>query len=153
MGKIANFFREQKIVLAGQQRAQMLALDAEFEQMETKLKVLEAENLKLQAKANPQEREIERLKQQINKSAAPVEQAPLHEDAQKMLRLIASKQYWHSKDDVFRQMQASVQLNPVWAAYHFDELQRRDFVHAEPPIGFYTATPAGRKYLVENDLI
>ena len=39
MGKVASFFREQKITLASQQQPQVLALDKEFDSLESRVQL------------------------------------------------------------------------------------------------------------------
>lgn len=68
MGQIADVIRD-GVALPVQKRQQMLALDVEFEELKSKLKVLEAENLQLRALVEPLKREVERLKQQAQQSA------------------------------------------------------------------------------------
>lgn len=52
----------QHISLPEQQKKQMLALDRTVSDMESKITTLEAQNLHLQVKINPLEREVDRLK-------------------------------------------------------------------------------------------
>jgi len=68
MGKIADAIRG--CALPQQKTTKLLTLDREFEQMESKINVLEAKNLKLQAQVNPLQREIDRLKEQIKQETA-----------------------------------------------------------------------------------
>lgn len=65
MARLADFFREQSITLDGQKKTKMLALDRQFDDMETERNSLKAENLKLKSQVNPLQRDVDRLKQQI----------------------------------------------------------------------------------------
>jgi len=69
MGSIAVAIRG--IHLPEQNKRKLLSLDQEFVEMEAEIQTLKSENLLLQAKVNPLEREIERLKSQIKKNALP----------------------------------------------------------------------------------
>lgn len=68
MGKIANAIRS--AALPEQSKKKLLTLDQEFSEMEAKIQTLKAENLYLQAKVKPLEREIDGLKNQIKQNAA-----------------------------------------------------------------------------------
>lgn len=73
MGRIADAIRGTS--LPEQNRKKLLTLDQEFIEMEAKIKILETENLHLQAKVNPLERQIEGLKDQIKKHATSGDQS------------------------------------------------------------------------------
>ena len=79
MGRIANIFSGQRITLSLQQQKQMLLLDQEFESLESKVKVLETENLKLRAEINPLKQKVERLQEQVQKGSSAVHANTLSE--------------------------------------------------------------------------
>jgi hypothetical protein len=68
MGKIADAIRGS--ALPEQNRKKLLALDREFVEMEMEIQTLKTQNLNLQAKVNPLEREIDGLKNQIKQEPA-----------------------------------------------------------------------------------
>ena len=68
MGKIADCIRG--VALPEQKKIKVLALDQEFSDMEAEIKTLKSENLHLRAQVKPLEREIERLKKQMENSSA-----------------------------------------------------------------------------------
>ncbi len=70
MGRLADFFREQSIALAGQQKVKMLSLDREFEDMAAERDALKTENLHLKAEVNPLKRDIERMQNEVQRAKA-----------------------------------------------------------------------------------
>jgi outer membrane murein-binding lipoprotein Lpp len=99
MGRLADFFREQSIGLAGQQKVKMLSLDREFEDMAAERDALKTENLHLKASVNPLKRDIERMQEQIQraKAAAETRNEKLEEQAEALLVAIA-KRFHISRD-------------------------------------------------------
>ena len=84
MGKIANTTRGWSLTL--EQKRQMLAFDAEFEEMEVKVRNLETQVLDLEKKVNPLEREVERFKKQVEE-----QKSPSHDDLDDMaVKLLAA---------------------------------------------------------------
>jgi len=72
-GRVSDFFREQNIALAQQQRAKMVALDTEFEALESKVKILDAENLHLRRRGkSTQARNRGGLRIKFEKRARPM---------------------------------------------------------------------------------
>src|SRR5262245_38910240 len=69
MGKVASFFQEQKVALGPQQHQRMLAVDSEFDSLESKVATLEAQNLELRAALDLLKQDIERMKSQMEKNA------------------------------------------------------------------------------------
>src|SRR5262245_3902718 len=88
MGKIASFFQEQKIVLAPPQQQRMLALDTEFDALESKVTTLEAQNLELRAGMDTLKQDVERLTNQIERSAAY--NGELDDSEVKILQILSS---------------------------------------------------------------
>ncbi|HTE16352.1 MAG TPA: hypothetical protein VK642_14855 [Burkholderiales bacterium] len=144
MGKVANFFNAQKIALAIQQKQQMLALDKEFETLESKVTVLQAEKLNLEAQVNPLKREIERLQNQVKETDSQ-DHLRLAEFAEKILLAVANGQ--QDRERIF----ASLNIAKIIGDYLFDILYERNFVSNEFTV--LSATPLGRAYLVENNLV
>ena len=123
MGKIANLFSGQSIPLSLQQKTQMLALDKEFEMLESKVTALNAECLKLRAEVNPLKQEIERLKNQIKKSAA-------HEDELdnvevKILQTLSSKMGRMIAGAIARQ----IAMSHTKIEYYLAKLEESGFIH------------------------
>src|SRR6266516_963026 len=148
MGRVADFFVEQNIALALQQKKKMLALDNEFSALEAKVKVLEAEKLHLEAEINPLKREVERLKNQAKQKSASHER--LDEITEKMLLDIANSA------GVKAEVISNAGLSHAKGEYHFDILVARRLIARglqRMGLSFYNATPEGRKYLVDHKLI
>lgn len=150
MGRVADFFREQNIPLAQQQRAKMVSLDGEIEELEAKVQILETENLHLKAEVNPLKREVERLKNQVEQKKTPTHVA-LNAVTEVLLKLIANNPKY-----VVGNLFDSMGLSQAQLDHHLDILKARDFIIVvstgrRGPT--YNATPTGRKYLVDNDLI
>lgn len=88
MGKLKNFFDSQGIPLAIKQREQMLSLDVQFSEMESKITILEAEKLHLQAKVNPLQREIDGYKKKLELQG----DLHLHELEERIMKAICQEQ-------------------------------------------------------------
>jgi predicted nuclease with TOPRIM domain len=149
MGRIAAFFREQNISLAQQQKAKMVSLDREFEEMEAEVQRLNTKVLHLEAKVNPLEREVERLKQQIEQKGASGSHDKLDEISEKMLSGIANGTGEKAK------VIAMGGGPPAKGEHHIDILVRRGLIFHEGFGGmgsWYRATPEGRQYLADHNL-
>ena len=148
MGRLADFFKEQSVPLAGQQKQKMLSLDREFEEMKTERDTLKAENLHLKAQVNPLQRDIERLKNQIEqleKEGATADEQPLDEKAQALLLAIA--QQFHISDGG----ETIIKGTRALAAYYLGLLKERRlirYIAANYTVGGrYVATQEGLEYL------
>lgn len=86
MGRVSDFFHDNNVPLDGQKRTKMVALDRQCEDIESERDRLKTENLHLQAKVNPLERENERLQQQLQEKASP--SLSLDQTKEEMLRVL-----------------------------------------------------------------
>jgi hypothetical protein len=149
MGRFADFFREQHITLAGQQKQKMLSLDSEFEQMKAERETLKTENLHLKAQVNPLQRQVDQLRGQIQraeeKSAADKNQA-LDDNSVKLLRAIANRFHVSEKGGA-----SIIGGTDAQAEFHLGILRRRRFIKfagANYTVdGRYVATQEGLEYL------
>lgn len=152
MGKLANFFREQRITLDGQKKTKMLSLDRQFEEMEAERDSLKTENLNLRAQVKPLEREVERLKNQVEQNAAQ-SRGRLEVISEKMLVLIANgAERRLTKEQVIRQFG----LSQAKGDHHFDILSERALITlrvVSQDGSTYGATKIGRQYLADHNLL
>ena len=150
MGRVADFFREQSIILDGQKKVKMLSLDRQFEDMESERDSLKTENLSLKAQVNPLQREVDRLKNQINSSAA--QNARLDEMSEKLLAKLANSDNDTTKDMLITHFQ----LSKAKGDYHFDILRENNFARLRVVISdssYWLVTSNGRAYLAKYDLL
>lgn len=150
MGQIANFFGQQKITLALQQKQQMLALDAEFETCKLQMTVLKAENLQLRAEVNPLKREIDRLKNQLQDKTASVHK--LEQTEIDMLTLLSK----HRRGLKSAEITQLLGLHPVRTEHFLRRLLDNEYIDRPPIIADYVTyflADRGNAYLVENDLV
>ncbi|MBI3041885.1 MAG: hypothetical protein HYY78_03565 [Betaproteobacteria bacterium] len=146
MAKVSDFFSSQGITLALEQKRQMLALDKEFESLESKVQILSAENLKLRAEVNPLKQEIQRLKDKIEKDESSAHD--LDEVATKLLMAIANSDGRMPKGATGRHFG----LSQAQTDYYFDLLYERGYIFPTASSTraqdiLYRAEPEGRKYL------
>jgi hypothetical protein len=144
MGKVANFFSSQRIPVDGQKRVKMLHLDAKFEEMETEIQVLKAENLKLKSQVKPLERDVKRLKERITEMEVEASQASdeaLDEKAHALLAAIANKDG--------RSPARVIGGTAAQAEFYRGELRKRGLVRHvfSYTNGGWAATQDGLKYL------
>jgi septal ring factor EnvC (AmiA/AmiB activator) len=148
MGRLADFFREQSISLAGQQKAKMLSLDREFEEIKAERDALKAQNLNLQAEVNPLKRQIERMQDEVERTEADLaaRNERLDEKAETLLEAIAQR------FNVPRDGGASI-INgtSAEARYHLGILRERRLIRYVSANytndGRYEATQDGLAYL------
>jgi DNA-binding MarR family transcriptional regulator/DNA-directed RNA polymerase subunit RPC12/RpoP len=149
MGKIADFFREQSIPLAQQQRARVISLDEECEATKTERDTLRTENLKLRAEVNPLRREVERLRNQLENNAAPIHQLEHTEIG--MMKFIGDKRSITSGD-----IQTGMSIHSVPVEHYLGRLSKAGYIEAQhvPMVGaMYSLTDKGNAYLVHNKLV
>lgn len=150
MGKFSDFFNSQGIPLPHEQKRQVLALDKQFETLESKLKVLDAENLKLKAEVNPLKQEVERLKKQIEQEAAPSHK--LEQSETDMLLLIAE----HPNGLTSPQISGMLKLHTARTEHFLGLLTKKNFILAILRMGGharYVLDDGGNEYLVKNNLV
>jgi chromosome segregation ATPase len=157
MGKVASFFREQKITLASQQQQQMLALDKEFDSLESKVTALEAENLELRAEVDRLKQEVERLKNQIEKSAAYA--GELDDIEVKILQTLSSA----TGRVIAMSLAMHLGISQTKAEYYLAELENAGFIRGTllstgPRLDTgqspeYSLTELGREHLVRYNLM
>lgn len=146
MGKVASFFREQKIALAIGQQQQMVALDREFESLKSQVVTLQSENLNLRAEVKPLKQEVERLKQQIEKEKAGFHKLdPIEIE---ILKAIASCPYGITS----RELQARLHLSQSRAAHFLGLLSRARYVLMNMLTSRYVLSQKGNAYIVDNNL-
>jgi hypothetical protein len=147
MGRIANALRS--VLMPEQKRREVLALDREFVEMETKVKALQSENLHLQAKVNPLERTIERLEQEIQKKSAPVHKLdPIEVE---MMKFIGEKGSVTPSD-----IAVAMNMHSVPVEHFLSRLLKADYVVQAylAMIGAsYSLADKANAYLVENNLV
>lgn len=151
MGRIADFFREQSIPLAQQQRAKMISLDREVEELESKVKVLETENLHLKAEVNPLKREIERLKNQMESKGASAGVHTLEPTEIEMMKFIGNRKGC-TADDICKGME----LHSVPVEHFLGRLLKSKYLDQShvPMVGaWYALSDKGNAYLVEKQLV
>lgn len=149
MGRLAEFFREQSIVLDGQKKQKMLSLDRQFVEMETERDRLKAENLSLKAKVNPLEREVERLKQEVQSKAAHDDS--LDEIAVTLLQAIADSDGRMPK----YRTGALLKMTKAQTNYYFGLLERKKYIYqsAVDDDGelMYATEQGGLEYLAKRN--
>lgn len=150
MGKVASLFREQKITLASQQQQQMLALDKEFDSLESGVTTLEAENLELRAEVDRLKQEVERLKNQIEKSAAY--HGELDDIEVKILQTLSSA----TGRVIAMSLSMHLGISQTKAEYYLTELENAGFIQgtrlsAGQPTE-YSLIELGREHLVRHNL-
>ena len=150
MGKIADAIRSMSISLPQQDKKKLLTLDREFAEMESKIQTLETQNLHLQAKVNPLEREVQGLKKEKEKNAAQ-SHGRLDDLSEKILIEVAN-----SSSVASEQLIQHLEISPAKGNHHFDILEERQFVRAVGGSSEgteFVATTEGRKYLAHHDLL
>lgn len=148
MGKLADAIRE-GCAMPDQKRAQLLSLDAQFEQVTAERDALKKENLNLKAQVNPLEREVKQLKEEKQRI---LEQASKHgdldSDTERVLIAIVESDGRMPR----RGTAKALGFSNAKGEYCFDLLEERDYIlnisvdqrTGEP---LYCAEPEGRKYL------
>lgn len=128
MGKVRNFIVEQGITLAIQQTQQMLVLDKEFEALETKVNVLQSENLKLRGEVEPLKRIVERLEEQAKAHAGKPGTPTMELDTTKedMLRVFNLH-----PDSLTEDMGKTFDMTSEAAKYHLDLMRKSKLVDNE----------------------
>lgn len=129
MGRFADFFREQSITLDGQKKVKMLSLDREFEDVEAERDRLKAENLHLRAQVKPLERDVDRLKERVEKK----ETDGLDELTENMLLVIANNPDL-SQDHLFAHFKLSIVLKP-------EQFPKAHYGHYLGPAGSWLYKP------------
>jgi DNA-binding MarR family transcriptional regulator len=149
MGKIADFFREQSIVLDGQKKTKMLSLDRQFEDMQAERDSLKAENLNLKAQVNPLQREVERLKNQVQTQGASVH--GLEQSEIDMLIFIGNQKSSTSSD-----IAEGMGMHSVPVEHFLGRLLKKNYIVQQhvPMLGaMYSLDDKGNAYLVDNKLV
>lgn len=154
MSKVANFFDSQGIVLALEQKRQMLVLDKQFETCESQVKILQAENLKLRADVEPLKKEVERLKNQVEEKETSRHDDSLDDMATKLLQAIANSDGRMPR----RATGKHFGLSPAQTDYYFDILTEKQFIiptvtATRQQEMLYAATAEGRKYLAKKGIL
>lgn len=151
MGRVADFFREQSIPLGQQQRARMLSLDREFEELAAERDSLKVENLHLKAKVNPLERDIERLKNQLEQKPTPVHD--LEPNEVDIMKFVGEKKSVNAAD-----IGKGLNMHSVQVEHHLGRLLKANYIGqtsvAASLIGVqYSLSDKGNAYLVKNNLV
>ena len=158
MGKISDAVRGTS--LPQQKQTQMLALDAEFSEMEAKVKILEAQNLQLQAQVNPLQREIDRLKSQIKEiqNQSSDHGTRLEEVKEKILLAVAKNSEANDQ-----QLARIAGVSDLIATFHLTELKASKMVSVQYIAGSdwagtsgsatWSIKQPGLNYLVSHGLI
>jgi hypothetical protein len=152
MGRVADFFREQSIPLAQQQRAKMVSLDRQVEELESKVQILETENLHLKAEVNPLKQRIKRLEQQVEQKPASAAVHSLEPTEIEMMKFIGDKRSTPSAD-----IQKVMGLHSVAAEHFLARLLKAGYLHQQSGYGItaahYSLSDKGNAYLIDNKLI
>lgn len=161
MGRVADFFREQNIPLAQQQRAKMVSLDGECGALKAERDTLKAENLKLQADVNPLKREVERLKKQIEQAKAQAvskaTEEHLDETEVKVLTFLASSAMGSSRKPTLHQIARHLNANPIRTEVLLNQLEEKGYVWHALSMGDapaeYEMYDKGKEYLVKHNIV
>lgn len=143
-GRVSGVLNAMGFHIGQEQKRQILTLDREFEEMESKIKVLEAEKLSLQAKVHPLEEKIKRLQEQVKEKSAAQSHERLDEVSEKILIAVVN-----GADRV--QAIARANISKAKGDYLFDILYERNFV--EFSYGTLVPTAQGRAYLAKHGLL
>jgi DNA-binding MarR family transcriptional regulator len=154
MGKIASFFQEQKIALASQQHQRMLALDSEFDALESRVATLEAQNLELRAGVDVLKQDIERMKSQMEKSASY--EGELDDIEVKILQILSSA----TGRVIAMSVAMHLGISQTKAEYYLTELESAGYIRGarsntgtrlgQPPE--YSLTEIGREHVLRHNL-
>lgn len=178
MGKIADATRTWAIGI--EQKRQLLAFDAEFDEMETKVRILEGQKLKLESQVKPLEAEVEGLKKQLKEQTTKAERAEklaafkaekedkpksvVHDELdgveQTFLSYLASMKQKENRTtekvaDAVRRVHPQTQMTELKAEVYLDRLDKRGFVS---PIlnmegrNYWGLTMRGKEYVVLHNL-
>jgi DNA-binding PadR family transcriptional regulator len=150
VGKVADFFRDQSVPLGQQQKAKMLSLDREFVELESKVRILEADNLKLRAEVNPLKKEVGRLENKVQQKDAPLAHNP-DETEIEVMKFIGDKRSTTASD-----IQSGLKIHSVVTEHCLGRLLKSDFIEQSrvPLVGaMYSLTNRGNAYLVEKKLV
>lgn len=90
MGQLAEFFKEQNIALAQQQRAKMLSLHTKFEEAKAERDSLKTENLALRAQVKPLEEKVKRLEDRLKEYSSPKDKNVVHDKLDELEEAIIS---------------------------------------------------------------
>ena len=154
MGKLANFFKAQGIPLPEKQRAQMLALDKEYESLEEQKTALQAENLHLKAEVNPLKEENKRLKERLEPKPAKEETDPLDPDAERILVLLARNP---GRQLTSPQIQGALGIAEARAEHYLGWLFDRRYISNSINMGGgharYFLHDKGNEFLVKKGLV
>lgn len=147
MGRILGTLSGFEISLAQEPKRAILALESEFEQMESQITALKAENMKLQAQVNPLQKQVDRLNQRIKEFEGKKTKQTnlLDEKAEKLLLAIARKLYFAkgAQSDF-------IDKNAVLTEYYFGVLVDRAFIKSTfsyTDTSRWIATQKGLEYL------
>src|SRR5262245_6535753 len=154
MGKVASFLQEQKIALAPQQQQRMLALDGEFDSLESKVAMLEAQNLELRAAMDLLKQDIERMTSQMEKSATY--DGELDDIEVKILQILSSA----TGRVIAMSVGMHLGISQTKAEYYLSELESAGYIRGarsntgtrlgQPPE--YSLTEFGREHLIRHNL-
>jgi uncharacterized small protein (DUF1192 family)/DNA-directed RNA polymerase subunit RPC12/RpoP len=148
-GRVSGVLKAMGFHLGQDQRKQILALDSEFEEMESKITSLNAKVLNLEAKVNPLEREIERLKNQGEKKGATVHD--LESDEIEMMKFIGDRKSITAED-----IGKGMKMHSVPVEHFLGRLLKANYLVQQnvPMVGaMYSLDDAGNAYLVKNKLV
>lgn len=148
MGRVADFFADNRITLDGQKQAKMVSLDRKCEDIEAERDRLKAENLHLQSEVNPLKREVDRLKEQIKEQTAP--SMSLDETEQTILEALSK--FPRTETD---KIANALKLSPEAALFHLNELRNMKFVDYNYDMGdqVWYLRQDGRAYLHRKGLL
>jgi len=150
MGKIADAIRG--IPLAQQKQTQLLTLDREFEQMESKIQSLEAENLKLRAQVNPLQRDVDRLKNQLEQQQSSSHKQPLDKESEGIIELLAKSDSRMYVEEISEHLK----IHPTKAKHLLNQLVEHGYVYVGYSIGsppVYSLAEAGQEYAVARGFV
>ncbi len=151
MGRVSDFFREQNIALAQQQRAKMVAMDRQVEELESKVQILETENLRLKAEVNPLKKTIQRLEQQLEQKGPNTVVHNLEPKEIEMMKAIGNAKTL-TADDIGK----GLALHSVPVEHYLGRLLKSKYIvqNHVPMVGaMYSLSDLGNAYLVDNNLV
>jgi chromosome segregation ATPase len=159
MGKLTDFFTEQHIVLAGQNKATMLSLDHQFEELEAERDSLKTENLDLKGQVKALGREVDQLKQRIPEQAGKPISAEkaihLDETEIRLLKYLAVFIPEEMPLPNLRQVSAFLEMNPITAEVVLKKLEKQKlvFFNGSGSQWLYGLAEDGKQYLVDKKIL
>jgi predicted RNase H-like nuclease (RuvC/YqgF family) len=168
MGKIANTIRTWALPI--EQKRQLLAFDAELDQADEKVRLLEAQVLDLEKKVNPLEREVERLEKRVEEEGAKAARAAklaehkaskrteaeedhLAEQEVTILKMLGWVEINHKRGVPLSTIAETIKVNELRVKVILRGLRDRQYIWFDDrPGGNWKLNNLGQEYLVKHNL-